>query len=394
MEASVKHLLEQSGQIISHQRELEEIRGETFNIFSILNMETKEDATHSAFIGELLSPNGSHMMGAVFLEQFIEAIEHKDTFDASSATVTREYYIGKLDSEKRTGGRVDILIKDEAGQTISIENKIYAVDQPFQIERYVNHNKSNNKVYYLTLTGVDPNDDSKGKLSPETDFQCLSYSNHIIDWLEACQMQAVSKPVIRESIRQYILLLKKLTHQLPDNEMADKIVELISSKYLEARAVANNIEKAEISAAKDLLDDIEKHLKAEGDENWLLETDDIVTKWNGLNYWRKDIDKFWIKIEGNSFIHKTQNYLGITSEGDEAYKKAREMIEQENDYLPKSHKDSDWPGYREIEEMNFADEKVRANLFNVSKRSQIAKDVSAEILKLKEMFDKYYPIRA
>ena len=53
MEASVKSVLKQSGQIITHQRELEEIRGEKFNVFSILSMETKEDATHSAFIGEL-----------------------------------------------------------------------------------------------------------------------------------------------------------------------------------------------------------------------------------------------------------------------------------------------------------------------------------------------------
>ena len=308
--------------------------------------------------------------------------------------MTREFYIGKVDFEKRTGGRIDILIKDDTGRTISIENKIYAGDQQFQIERYVNYNKSKNKVYYLTLTGDEPNENSKGGLSSKTDFQCLSYSNDIIDWLEACQMQAVSKPVIRESIRQYILLLKKLTHQLPDNEMEDKIIKLINSNYLQARTVANSIEKAEILAAEELLNEIEVLLIAEEDKNWFLETDDISKKWKGLNYWRKDIEKFWIKIEGYPFVHKSENYVGIISEGDEAYDTARKMIQQENDYFLSFDKNRSWPCYIEIDAMNFADDEDRAILFNASKRSIMAKNVSVKILELKEMFDKYFPIES
>lgn len=394
MEAYVKSILKQSDQIITHQRELEEIRGEKFNVFSILSMETKEDATHSAFIGELLDPKGSHMMGAVFLEQFLKAIQHEANINASSATVIREFYIGKVDFEQRTGGRIDILIKDNSGQTISIENKIYAGDQRFQVERYVNYNKSKNKVYYLTLTGDEPSEISKGDLSSKTDFKCLSYSNDIIDWLEVCQMQAVSKPVIRESIRQYILLLKKLTHQLPDNEMENKIIKLISSSYLPARTLANSIEKAEILAADELLNEIEKLLIDEKDENWIVGTDDISKKWNGLNYRRKDIEKFWIKIEGYPFVHKTENYVGIISEGDKAYAMARKMIQEEKDYYLSFDKNPTWPCYIEIGDMNFADDEVRANLFDASKRSQMAKDVSIRILELKKMFDKYFPIEA
>jgi len=394
MEASVKSVLKQSDQIITYQRELEEIRGEKFNVFSILSMESKEDGTHSAFIGELLDPNGSHMMGAIFLEQFLKTIQHGDNIAAASATVTREVYIGKVDIEKRAGGRIDILIKDNTGKTICIENKIYAGDQQFQIKRYVNYNKKKNRVYYLTLMGDEASKKSKGDLSSKTDFKCLSYSNDIIDWLEACQMRAVSKPIIRESIRQYILLLKKLTHQLSDNEMEDKIIKLISSNYLPARAVANNIEKAEILVANELLNEIENLLIAKEDENWISATDDISKRWNGLNYWRKDIEKFWIKIEGYPFVHKTQNYFGIISEGDKAYDTARKMIQQENDYFLNFDKNKIWPCYIKIDEMNFADDGVRANLFDASKRSQIANDVSVKLLEFKNMFDKYFPIKS
>jgi|GEM_PF-4512701 len=207
-------------------------------------------------------------------------------------------------------------------------------------------------------------------------------------------MQAVAKPVIRESIRQYILLLKKLTHQLSDNEMEDKIIKLISLNYLPARAVANSIEKAEILAADELLNEIEGLLIAEEDKNWFLETDDISKKWNGLNYWRKDIEKFWIKIEGYPYVHKNENYVGIISEGGAAYDTARKMIQQENDYFLSFDKNQSWPCYIKIDEMNFADDEVRANLFDASKRSKMAKDVSFRILELKKMFDKYFPIKA
>ena len=156
--------------------------------------------------------------------------------------------------------------------------------------------------------------------------------------------------------------------------------------------MANSIEKAEILAANKLLNEIENHLKAEEDENWILETEDISKKWNGLNYWRRDIEKFWIKIEGNPFVYKTENYIGIISEGDEAYDTARKMIQQENDYFLSFGKHRSWPCYIEVDDMNFADDEVRANLFDASKRSQMAKDVSVRILELKEIFDKYFPI--
>lgn len=45
-------------------------KGELFNTFSILKMETAENKTHSNFIAELLNPKGSHLKGSIFLERF------------------------------------------------------------------------------------------------------------------------------------------------------------------------------------------------------------------------------------------------------------------------------------------------------------------------------------
>jgi len=393
MEVSVQLLLKQSGIIIEHQREIENLRGEKFNLFSILNLETKENSTHTAFIAELLNPKGSHMMEEVFLELFLQNINHAIDFDCKSAALTKEAYIGKVDFDKRTGGRIDILIKDTNGQTISIENKIYASDQPHQIERYVNFNALKNTDYYLTLTGQEPEEKSKGSLKSQIDFYCLSYSNDIIGWLEECQKLAVSKPVIRESIRQYILLLKKLTYQLSDNEMEEKIIKLINADYLAARAVANAIEKSEVIATNELLREVSELLAIESGKNWILETDDITKKWNGLNFWREDLEHFWIKIEGYPYIYKSKNYLGIISDNEQGYETASKMIERESEYFLNFDKNESWPCYFELETMDFSDYEHRANLFDASWRSRIAKDTALKIIELKNLFEKHFPIK-
>ena len=389
MEAAIKSLLRQSGQIIAHQRELEEIRGEKFNVFSILSMETKEDATHSAFIGELLDPKGSHMMGAIFLEEFLKTIQHDSDFDASSAAVTREFYIGKVDLDNKTGGRIDILIKDETGQTISIENKIYAGDQRFQIERYVNYNKSNNTVYYLTLSGDVPADDSKGELNSKTDFHCLSYSNDIINWLEACQMRAVSKPVIRESIRQYILLLKKLTHQLSDNAMEDKVIDLIRTNYLAAKTICANIEKAELSAAKLLLETVGAKLMSQVGADWKIDINVSGSKQDGLSLSLPDKD-YWICLEGDGFIHKSAIYFGIYADTDIAddFIKKRLKLVAENEYIQSFESEENFPLWKFIDGLDFELTEDREKLFTPEELSQMAIKATDLIVELKETLEK------
>ena len=49
-------------------------RGELFNIFDVLNLRTSEVRTHSAFLAELLNPNGNHGLGDRFLRVFISTI--------------------------------------------------------------------------------------------------------------------------------------------------------------------------------------------------------------------------------------------------------------------------------------------------------------------------------
>ena len=250
---NLKNLLDTTRRTVKHHKEMTIIKGEHFNLFSILNIETKENKTHSAFLAELLDPKGCHFQGSIFLELFLQVISRdmveKDAeitllekfIDNGKCKVIKEFGIGKRDDLEKVGGRVDIYI-ERGINSLCIENKIYAQDQYTQLERYCNHNKKNNTVLYLTLHGEDASNGSKGCLESGKDYYNLSYKEHIIDWLELCLKEVSNLTSVRESINQYIQLIKKLTHNL--NMEQEKELQETMSRYLEeASYIANNYEE-------------------------------------------------------------------------------------------------------------------------------------------------------
>jgi hypothetical protein len=310
------NLLANAHRITAHQDEIKMLRGEHFNIFSVLNMEHKENATHSAFLAELLNPEGSHKMGNLFLNHFLKTIQYPDELDVQTTTVCVEKHIGTRNDKEKTGGRVDIFIEDKNQNTICIENKIYAGDQPAQVERYVNFNKDKNTVYYLTLKGEEPSDASKGKLSSDQlDYYCISYSVTIIQWLGQCLKETVEQPILRETIRQYIHLIKKLSNQLFDSIMEKEVDDLIKKNYQAAKIIADNIYRVELNAAYSFMSDLKKEVETELGSGWIVSLDaDLNTPWSGLTITYKDWDGINLKLEGSSRIPWTNTYYGIVAE--------------------------------------------------------------------------------
>ena len=236
----MKILLEKVGTVLKQQEALRIAKGETFNIFSILKMERAEVNTHSAFLAELLNPKGSHLMGGVFLEAFLSVINHPAAIDIPTAKVFVEYYIGMV--TETTGGRIDILIKDGKGTCITIENKIDAGDQSNQLVRYKNYNTEKNTVYYLNIDGKDPSDSSKGGLETGKHFSIISYRDDIIAWLQQCLYISAEQSLLRESIKQYLLLIKKITNTL-DNTQEKEVTNLIINHLEEAEQIAAKYNK-------------------------------------------------------------------------------------------------------------------------------------------------------
>jgi hypothetical protein len=260
-----KRVIGDTKQIIKHHNEITVARGEYFNLFSVLNIETKENKTHSAFLTELLNPNGSHKMGTVFLELFLQVVKPKilheneevskgkfptKVFDTSKVFVKAEKSIGPLnlcekegeDDANASGGRIDIFLKDNNGIIICIENKIHAIDQPKQIQRYYNYKTVNNTVFYLTLLGEDPNGKSSLALKSGLDFYNISYRDDITRWLELCLKEVPNFTGLRESINQYILLIKKLTNTL-DTKHEKELAEIMLNNMVESEYISNNYQR-------------------------------------------------------------------------------------------------------------------------------------------------------
>ncbi|MDQ0653390.1 PDDEXK-like family protein [Pseudomonas cedrina] len=169
-----------------------------FNLFSVLRTNSDEVYLHSRFLAHLLDPKGSHGCGTGLLSQFLEVIR-VDGFDVTSASVHAEYK------------SIDVFVRNDQGQAIVLENKIYARDAYEQLYRYEQLVKREGYQetwnLYLTLDGSEPAEHSKKDL----DVKLISYETDIIRWLECCIPLVARDAGLREAIFQYIELLQRLT---------------------------------------------------------------------------------------------------------------------------------------------------------------------------------------
>ena len=213
------------------QQEERNRKGENFNLFSILSIERYE-LKHSALIANLLDPKGSHGCGDAFLRAFFEIALKGTAYPFEKCTLPHsytEYYTGPIAGD--TGGRIDILVKSSHYGLI-IENKIYAGDQDKQLTRYDNYGKETfgadkYLLAYLTLYGHDASKESTAtKSAEEVGYLRLSYAKDILLWLKECVRLADNKPLVRESLNQYIRTIKQLTYQDMNQEDIQKIIDL------------------------------------------------------------------------------------------------------------------------------------------------------------------------
>lgn len=240
----IKELLNQISKIVvaeKTQQEERRKRGENFNIFKVLGLSSSEVRLHSAFLAELLNPNGDHGLEDKFLKAFLEIVIGKNTnfdFDTKSAKTYVEYDIGTISEDYKEGGRIDLLIRDKNDKSIIIENKIYAGDQPWQMYRYnrfaeKNYSTGNYTLLYLSLDGHQPSEESTGK-DPKYNYFCISYKEDILGWLGHCIGVAALFPAIRETISQYIFNLKILLNIMSDFSKNELMKALLDSKNVEA----------------------------------------------------------------------------------------------------------------------------------------------------------------
>ena len=233
-ELDIQQFFREVENICTREQALQEERhrkGENYNLFSILSIERYE-LKHSALIANLLDPKGSHGCGDAFLRAFFEIALKERAYPFEDCTHLHsytEYYTGPRAGD--TGGRIDILVKSSHYGLI-IENKIYAGDQDKQLTRYDNYGKETfgadgYLLVYLTLYGYDASKESTAtKSAEEVGYLRLSYAKDILLWLKECVRLADNKPLVRESLNQYIRTIKQLTYQDMNQEDIQKIIDL------------------------------------------------------------------------------------------------------------------------------------------------------------------------
>lgn len=229
---AIKHLLGKLGVIAFKYQKINEQNNDNFNIFSLLRNDRDEVNLHSRFISELLNKNGTHGKGAVFCEAFLKELEI--LFDLENYSVHREYR------------NVDILLRDNKGKAVIIENKIWAKDQPEQLKRY--HEQMLNEGYqdqdinivYLSLDGREPDDASLGGLQKK--IITLSYEDDIYKWIECCIEISSRIPSLRETLIQYQKIINQLTGKTMSEEQTQEIIKLLSENdnMINAQLIADN----------------------------------------------------------------------------------------------------------------------------------------------------------
>ena len=199
--------------------------GQSFNLFAILERETDEVHTHSAILAALLDPNGSHGQGPVFARKFAER------FDIPKEGIER----ARVWCERTVveGSRADIVIQTD-DLCVVVENKIYAGDQTKQLERYHAYAEQwdSHRLFYLTLHGDDPSQDSLGSLQRD-EVACISYESDVLAWLDDCIKEVARVPQLREILAHYQALLRKLTGK-STGELTMDLKELLAQKQGDA----------------------------------------------------------------------------------------------------------------------------------------------------------------
>lgn len=335
-----------------------------YNIFNVLHMEREETKLHSMFLADLLNPIGKHDLGSLPLKLFFENVLKKlniSNVNFDSFKINTETSLGEKDIESLVpkGGRLDILIENET-HVISIENKIYANDQAYQLTRYFNslHSKySNKKIYliYLNLTGKDPSEISIRKnktrieyLEKDKDFYVISYKQIIKDWLVKIPKHD-NNNAFNTVLSQYIDVIKTMIRRF---EMLDKIQTFLNTndKYnnfkslcfiadyitsIEYRFITNFIKSVEDNIEnKDILKSrIEKNDKS----NFLI----VEYKLNGnkiiFKYLYKN-HKLYFGVNGKNIELDGFEYI---KESNSDFTQKRKIIFEERNNPEKQHNDKD-----------------------------------------------------
>ena len=286
--------------LIGQKRE----RGELFNVFNILGVDTAE-IVHSKFIACLLDPKGLHGCHDLFIKisPFVSMINEPIV----SVSVETEKSIGNVSEDYSKGGRMDLFLKvktEKGDYAICVENKVYAEDQPNQLLRYQDYLKREypNKwfLYYLTLDGREITQDKN------VDYIPISYRNEISKWIKGCISIAAEKPLIREMLVQYFSTINQISNNGGD-EMSENLLEILKENkgYIDA---LKKLEAVEPKLKESIFNDFFEFLNKESSLSFEKGSDDMSQKYSTFFYEKPEWRKIDLQV---GFMFEYRNYGGL-----------------------------------------------------------------------------------
>ena len=204
-----------------------------FNMFQVLRIE-KIEIRHSNVLGWLLSPDGSHGLGNVFLRRFLSRLLLDNETAPTSLTPSQVELMSFTDIEVlREWQNIDVLVHSGAGRwCLLIENKIRTKERKGQLQRYmarVGQEMPNHEIIpvFLTLEGEEPSD-----VGQELGFLTLSHAQ-VLELAEQIIRQHSSRipDDARTFLDHYLETLRRLTMQ--DQELVE-LCKTIYRKHGEA----------------------------------------------------------------------------------------------------------------------------------------------------------------
>ena len=339
---NLKYLLRDL-EIVRKKHEERKSNEDNFNVFSILRKESDEVYLHSRFLSALLDPNGPHKLGTKFLNSFLDRIESDFEYDEKSLEV---YPNNQNRSEYK---EIDICFIDRvAKKAVMVENKIYHEDTNHadkgQLENYYGRLTEEDKipedgieVYYLTLDGHEPSEDSvklRGKYPKLQDkVKCISYSVEILEWLRTIVKECYNKPSLRESIIQYIKIVENMTNNDTSIDERKEITSLIGmneDNLLSAKLLIDNFIHVEWHTIYDFCNELESELCSRGFEILHKPAEDDITnlvhgglikrKVDLVFTIRKENIPVWIRADFSDWL-----YWGVCNDKEEKFKVSRDI---------------------------------------------------------------------
>ncbi|OQX29307.1 MAG: hypothetical protein B0D92_04500 [Spirochaeta sp. LUC14_002_19_P3] len=228
---------------------------EPYNVLKVVRKREDEINLHSRFLHDLLSTDGEHKQGNLFVDRFIEKLK----FDKRTSNRVYAY---------REKNNIDIYINYNGNKYIIIENKINAKDQDNQLNGYYEKIKekypdADSQLVYLTKDGEKPS----YEINSEYKCKFISYKKDILPWLKNTIKEDGSKfsNELNVGLKAYIKIIKEVLEmsekQKGNNEIFEKLRTMDAKDIEWINGFVNNWANIKVKLLETIFEELKKRIE-------------------------------------------------------------------------------------------------------------------------------------